>query len=419
MKRYQWTGIVIALMIMYCGFPMLQTFFPVTDYPLVSVFVAIALLAGVPPLTNRLIVQLGLYGEREKVNDAANPVKTRSDGIDLVRAIACVLVIIQHKLISIGYYNVPLTLSFSSIGLTFVRWISQCSCPLFMMLTGFCLVNRKPDAKHYVGLVQTLIIYAVIAGIQVLYISRGIVSCEYLKTLVNLSAFWYIDMYFGLYLLAPHLNKMWAGQSAKGKNLLLATLIGISALGTIGSGWITTYWYGLYPIAYYFIGTWIKENSVKVRKRTGALLFLGTVMLQVLYTLFKDENQLFSWTDNFGGYSNGNNALPTMLCSFLLLMVLKDVKITCAPLKRIVRSISQTSLVIYLATCMFLGTWVNGEMMPHLHIQNGWLYFAVELLLELVLSVVLGLLLNKGVRTACNWLLDRTAHFQHKAENNG
>lgn len=90
---------------------------------------------------------------------------------------------------------------------------------------------------------------------------------------------WYVNMYIGLYLLIPFLNRLWQVLDKEEKILLISVLIMSTALPSIvnvfdfytdgafrNSGFSTKYsqivpdwWKNSYPLTYYFIGTYLKS----------------------------------------------------------------------------------------------------------------------------------------------------------------
>lgn len=106
---------------------------------------------------------------------------------------------------------------------------------------------------------------------------------------------WYIEMYIGLFLLAPFLNLAYGKlKSKKQKQVLLVTAVFLTIIPSLfnifnfGSlDWWTnptssdefqklvpSWWQGFYPVAYYFVGCYIREYGLKMKTRTMLVLFV-------------------------------------------------------------------------------------------------------------------------------------------------
>lgn len=102
-------------------------------------------------------------------------------------------------------------------------------------------------------------------------------------------------MYIGLFLLAPFLNLAYGKlKNKKQKQVLLVTAVFLTIIPSLfnifnfGSlDWWTnptssdefqklvpSWWQGFYPVAYYFVGCYIREYGLKMKTRTMLVLFV-------------------------------------------------------------------------------------------------------------------------------------------------
>src|SRR5699024_2544206 len=86
---------------------------------------------------------------------------------------------------------------------------------------------------------------------------------------------WYINMYIGLALLIPFLNRLWQGLTSRREfHFLLLVLFIISAIPSFWNlvpnlqqtkvVYFPDYWRVTYPLLYYFLGVYIRRYAVKV-----------------------------------------------------------------------------------------------------------------------------------------------------------
>jgi len=344
-----------------------------------------------------LVTRSVLISWNKKRKDFENiETEGRYTGIDLLRCLAVMMVIILHDLIAIGYYEEPSGTSRFFV-LSLLRWWCMSSCPLFMMMSGYLLNKRDMTCSHYTKLFKILRNYFSIV-IMFFLIHRGSFSIERLKDFINFDSLWYMNMYFGLFLLVPYLNRLYLSLKKHESTVLIGILLFLSSLWTITDNWTTSYWSALYPILYFFIGRYIRENKIHVRKITAVSVVCLMVFGMSTYSQYINYGASFSWTDNFGGYSSGYNAFPVVVTSTACFLLLYDIRLKSSWVTRIISEISSVSLEIYLISAL-----VTGESVRHffwslsLPVGRSWQMLLVAPC-ELLASFVCGKLIN------CFWL---------------
>jgi surface polysaccharide O-acyltransferase-like enzyme len=205
-------------------------------------------------------------------------------------------------------------------------------------------------------------------------------------------------MYFGLFLLAPFLNILWHALDINKKKILLLLLLLLGSFASVTNFWWTNYWNSLYPILYYFIGACFKENEFKIKRLPVIVLFLLMITLESIYTYYIQPGQTFDWIINFGGYSCAYNALPTVIASCLIFLLLKDIKINNNFFKKVLKNISQNSLELYLLLCMFADGIIFQPIWKLFAPKVGvvGVYF-ILVPLEVMVATLAGMALNKGL----------------------
>lgn len=276
--------------------------------------------------------------------------KVRYTSLDLLRVIAVILVMLFHYIINIGYYGWNAD-SMSFVAVSFLRWFASTCCPLFMLLTGYFAINKQVELKSWKAVPSFLFSYFILSIMHVCYLRYvgATVDLSYVKQLVNMNAFWYVNMHFGLMLIAPFCNVAWDNLTCRYKQILIFVLFVLSSFGTITDGFFTQYWYGLYPLLYYFIGGYIRQYNIKANRPFAVGSIFVIIALQTIYTYFVAEGSVFDWGVNYGGYSSGYNATPTVIVASLVMIVVKDITIENKYVNYILLQISKNSLVIYLA----------------------------------------------------------------------
>ena len=126
---------------------------------------------------------------------------------------------------------------------------------------------------------------------------------------------WYIEMYIGLFLIIPFLNILWNNLNDVGRKWLIITLLGLTALPSLLNCWdllslgdktrvysaiVPDYWETLYPITYYFLGAYLKEETKKFFLLKESIILLGLMIVFGLFNYYRSYDGTYEWI----GYNN-------------------------------------------------------------------------------------------------------------------
>ncbi len=377
---------IIAIAIACCCSPVIRFYSSFSNYTvsIIAIAVSFLLMALLYKVPGKQFINAHYMYDVDR---------RRNTGIDLVKVFAVCSVIVLHYLIAIGYYSeVSGTRHFMILSI--IRWAVMSSCPLFMMLSGYLLSKKKPELKYYYSLVKVLRNYSVII-ILMLILHKDQFSIELLKNYVNMSAMWYVNMYVGLFLIAPFLNAAYNCLNSNQKNLMICILLLLSSFWTVTDNWWTSYWSSLYPIMYYFIGVRIRELQPHIKKSIAILTLFAMLSIVSIFTQYIDYGKPFDWVHNFGGYSSGYNALPLVLIACICFCLLYDIRIKNRTLAYLVELISSQSLEIYLISTMLTGAYVRLFVMNTFGAYMSVDYMMIFIVLsEIVVGTVIGKILN-------------------------
>lgn len=287
--------------------------------------------------------------------------KSRDLNLDLIRSIAVCSVLSLHFFLNTEFYKTPVAGTRMFI-MTIMRSFFMVAVPFFLLLTGY-LVNKKTlSFKYYKGILYPVGIYLLTSIINILYEVLILNDSMSFKTailsLLNFKAVryaWYIEMYMGLFLLIPFLNLIYNGlKSHKQKLVLIFTFFTLTTLPSLitfnNNEILPDWWKGIYPLTYYFIGAYIREYDVKIKKSLNFVLLMAVVLLSGIYNFNTSYNNIFTW-----GKYNDWGGIQVMLTSVLSFLLLKHLNLLKLPqfLKKLITIISKLSLGIYLASGIF------------------------------------------------------------------
>ena len=251
--------------------------------------------------------------------------KQRSCNLDLIRVFALLTVVSVHFFWDGTFYDQVIDSPYMVFPLC-VRNFSMICVPLFLMLSGYLLKNRKPCKSYYCKLFQTVGIYLLssIAYCILVYCLRreefslgkairGIFAFE------TLSYAWYIEMYIGLFLMIPFFNMAYGNCSDKGKKLLVITALILTALPSLLNIWrphdlswwlrpgssneyfeiAPDQWEAMHFFTFYFIGAYLRDFPLKLKPLPTLLLAVGVCLVGGVFTYYRCYGYIFAgwaWT---------------------------------------------------------------------------------------------------------------------------
>lgn len=280
----------------------------------------------------------------------------REVGGDLVRTIAIILVPTVHFFGAANYYETEFTREM--ILPTAVRWIGICCVPLFLTISGYFKINTKICKKHYLSIIPLLFTHLFINGIHI-YIDymclNKDVDLEYvINKLLYFQYGWYILLYIGILLILPFFNILYKSLDNKShKEILILTIMGLTALGPLTNNVISAYWVSIYVFGYYAIGAYLSEYKVKINPLIGFGVFFVMLSAISISTYIHCKGNVFDW--DFIGY--GDNSAYSSLAAFFLSSIIMcfgiNIDFKFKPLRKILMYISTVSLEMYLFSQIF------------------------------------------------------------------
>lgn len=213
----------------------------------------------------------------------------RQSGLDVLRCLALLFVVTFHYFLNNGYYYEPQKGYAMWLAGSF-RWLSVSCIGLFLLLTGYLKSEQTEIGRCWRGLFPVLAGYllAAVISIPVRHFLLGDRQTlgMWITALFGFRGVyygWYVEMYVGLMLLIPFLNRLLLLLDTKGLLLFAGTLLVMTALpGATSLVILPDYWRSFYPVTYYVLGTMIRRLQPKIHPAvslcgaTAMALLLGT-----------------------------------------------------------------------------------------------------------------------------------------------
>lgn len=260
----------------------------------------------------------------------------RNPGLDIVRCFALLCVVSIHFFLYTKFDLIPVV-GFTAYVVMLARAFFTISVPLFLLLTGYLLGDRTLSVKYYKKLGKTYCVYvlASLCCIAFYFVYNLIIAHQYIsltEQFLNIFSFtaspygWYMEMYFGLYLIIPFLNMCYNSlQTPRMKQWLVITMLFLTTVPSLLNiyrfediqWWLTPslsneytillpdYWQTLYPLSYYFLGCYLREYPLKITRRQNLLLIVVAFFVSGSFNYYRSYQSVFvfgPWQEYFSAF---------------------------------------------------------------------------------------------------------------------
>lgn len=274
--------------------------------------------------------------------------RERNFGIDLLRIIAMVMVVVLHVINQGGVLNAASGNVINYLIASFFVSAAYGAVNCYALVSGYVGM----DSKHkYAGIIQLflqVVFYTVLITAVFYFLNPdkyGMWSFKNALLPVSSESYWYFTAYFGMFFFAPFFNKMLKVLSKKEAKALVFTIIMVLSLipcvfqkDVFKSEWGYSM---LWLSALYLLGGCIKILGCekKMKKKTAFLFFLLSIIITYLSTFLPGINKytfLLTYTS------------PTVLISAVALLILfSQVKIS-GGFKKLIAFFSPLAFGVYL-----------------------------------------------------------------------
>ncbi len=324
-------------------------------------------------------------------------------GIDIIKTIAIFSIIGQHFFTlqtpfkqsvfeGISMFLQGIAMNFFLIGI-----------PLFVAVTGYLNAEKKISRGYYRNILKVLIPYILIS---ILYIVARIhlfgetINIRHsVGMILRFNAIpygWYIEMWFGLYLLIPFLNIFFNSIQDKENALILIVtlaLLTILPMTTNQHGFhlLPDYWTSIWPLLCYFIGSYIRKYRPNFKKTHLIIVILACCSIEPLLNLiiFPNSNYILIIGTSLLQYF-------TMAAFFILLY---QCEIKNNFINKIIIKISDLSLYIYLFCALFDMLMYPIFLKLYINQQQFGLYFFLIVPTLFILSLTTSYIFDIFIKT--------------------
>lgn len=273
----------------------------------------------------------------------------RNYGLDLIRVLAVTMVVAVHFFFNTLYYSTDISGKNMHIQ-TIIRNFCMSCVPLFLLLTGYLNNKKEYNKSFFKGLFNIIIIWLFYSVIEYCFINiwngtHGNLNLK--KMLFTITSFrgcrysWYIEMYIGIYLLTPLINRAYDSFDKRSRKIVVAIMVMLTTVSFFvnnilaGAVHLPSYWHTLYPLSYYLVGKFICDFKPSFNRKNLFLLLAF--------------NQIFIFAFQYIQV-NDYNSLSIFTQSVIIFLLLYNIKIKKVAIKKILKYFSSIALDIYLAS---------------------------------------------------------------------
>lgn len=255
--------------------------------------------------------------------------KKREIGIDMIKTIAICMVSGLHFFLNTNYYGMQMDYSIMIVE-AFVKWLMLSAVALFLLTTGYLQCEKKLTISYYKKLLPILIAYAGISCIVIIYhLFQGNMYTlgDIIFAITEFEAdryAWYVNMFIGLYLMIPFLNRIIKDLNKKEYLIWLIVLLLVISVPFTFNPLFTLFfkqshalfpdwWMGMYPFLFYFIGAYIRKFKPQIPKMQciGGIVLL--LCMQTFFTYSTGKPTLWNDIATIGMVMQINSHLSSML----------------------------------------------------------------------------------------------------------
>lgn len=185
----------------------------------------------------------------------------RFSSIELLRIVAMLLIVSYHVIFHLDIDMLSVDVMSNKIFINFLMFNGKLGVNLFMLISGYFLINSKFKLKNIIKLFINATICSVAILVLLSFLSYPIGILDYIKNLfpVFFNVYWFISTYFVIYLFVDYINNFLLNLSKKKYFFLLIMLsIILSVLPSFFNMDIIGENNFLWLLFMYFVGAYIK-----------------------------------------------------------------------------------------------------------------------------------------------------------------
>lgn len=276
-----------------------------------------------------------------------NIVTHRQPNIELLRVISMFMVLLGHYYVISGFSDIDI-ISFNWIGMQFLGAWSKVAVDIFVIITGYFLVNQTFRWKKVLKLLSCTYFWGIIVLLLGFALGLSIKTDYIYKSLFPLTPLnWFARSYLLLYISIPLFNKIInsVSKARLGQIIIALTTIFYTVPTLIstfisGGGYLTSYFtFGIM----YMIGAYIRKYGDAKLDKISIYAGIVSIILILASILWNDIHM------HEGLYimylAHKGNSVVGLLAAIGIFTIFKNIKISYNPF---INTVASTTFAVYL-----------------------------------------------------------------------
>lgn len=276
-----------------------------------------------------------------------NIVTHRQSNIELLRVISMFMVLLGHYYVISGFSDIDI-ISFNWIGMQFLGAWSKVAVDIFVIITGYFLVNQTFRWKKVLKLLSCTYFWGIIVLLLGFALGLSIKTDYIYKSLFPLTPLnWFARSYLLLYISIPLFNKIInsVSKARLGQIIIALTTIFYTVPTLIstfisGGGYLTSYFtFGIM----YMIGAYIRKYGDAKLDKISIYAGIVSIILILASILWNDIHM------HEGLYimylAHKGNSVVGLLAAIGIFTIFKNIKISYNPF---INTVASTTFAVYL-----------------------------------------------------------------------
>ncbi|MGN1337397.1 MAG: acyltransferase [Candidatus Coprovivens sp.] len=251
--------------------------------------------------------------------------KERNSNIEIIRIISMVMIVVSHWTVHSGILQIDTNLLFNKI-LISNTVLGNIGVILFFLISGYFGYKKsdsiKINVKKILKIVLQVIFYSVFLYFICTFYDKNILCLtNIIKAFmpITFKEYWYVTVYIVLLLLSPFINLFIDNLKGKSNNYFIyVTTILFFIFPTLTK----QDFYGnelIQAIYFYFLGSYIKNNDLKIfDKHAGKIALFSYLMLVLQSVFFVVVCNYFSIQKNYALHLYERNSILSVIFCFSL-----------------------------------------------------------------------------------------------------
>lgn len=260
--------------------------------------------------------------------DLAKP-NQRNYGIDLLRIVSMVMIVVLHVLGKGGILNSAKPLSAGYETAWFLEIASYCAVNCYALISGYVGINSKFKYSNIAYIWLQVAFYTVSITVAAVIFLPNIAKREILIAFfpVTQKYYWYFTAYFCIYFFTPLFNKMISGLSVKQLKVIAVTMLVIFSVIPIicrndlffTNGGYSSTWLALL----YILGGIIRKCNILEKCKPYKLILLYLLFVTVTWGTKFSIARFVLYTGFKKDFSSGlvNYISPTIVLAAIALLI--------------------------------------------------------------------------------------------------